>query len=111
MAITKKMRAKLKKNKMDLVYDIVCKNMDKLDNMMNKASKDIRATDSNTSSHILSSQIIRHLAANMAHYYDVNKVRELFQEILDEESTHAVIKAKQDRENCTLDTPKGRRYN
>ena len=47
----------------------------------------------------------------MANYYDVNKVRELFQEILDEESTHAVIKAKQDRENCTLDTPKGRRYN
>ena len=111
MAITKKMRAKLKKNKMDLVYDIVCKNMNKLDNMMNKASKDIRATDSNISSHILSSQIIRHLAANMANFYDVNKVRELFQEILDEESTHAVIKAKQDRENCILDTPKGRRYN
>ena len=102
MAITKKMRAKLKKNKMDLVYDIVCKNMDKLDKMMNKASKDIRATDSNTSSHILSSQMIRHLAANMASYYDVNKVRELFQEILDEESTHAVIKAKQDREEAVL---------
>ena len=49
MAITKKMRAKLKKNKMDLVYDIVCKNMDKLDNMMYKASKDMGATDSNTS--------------------------------------------------------------
>ena len=100
-----------KKNKMDLVFDIVCENMDKLDKMMNKAAKDIRATDSNTSSHILSSQIIRHLAANMANFYDVNKVRELFQEILDEESTHAVIKAKEDRENCTLDTPKGRRCN
>jgi len=111
MAITKKMRAKLKKNRMDVVYDIVCKNMDKLDNMMNKASKEIRATDSNTTSHILSSQIIRHLAANMAQYYDINKVRELFQDILDEESTRAIIKAKQDRENCTLDEPKGRRYN
>ena len=100
-----------KKNKMDLVFDIVCENMNKLDKMMNKAAKDIRATDSNTSSHILSSQIIRHLAANMANFYDVNKVKELFQEILDEESTHAVIKAKEDRENCTLDTPKGRRCN
>ncbi len=100
-----------KKNKMDLVFDIVCENMDKLDKMMNKAAKDIRATDSNTSSHILSSQIIRHLAANMANFYDVNKVRELFQEILDEESTHAVIKAKEDRENCTLDEPKGNSLN
>ena len=100
-----------KKNKMDLVFDIVCENMNKLDKMMNKAAKDIRATDSNTSSHILSSQIIRHLAANMANFYDVNKVRELFQEILDEESTHAVIKAKEDRENCTLDEPKGNSLN
>lgn len=48
--------------------------------------------------------MIRFLATNMASYYDINKVRELFQDILDEESTHAVIKAKQDRENCTLDT-------
>ncbi len=103
--------AKKRKNKMDLVYDIVCKNMGKLDRIMNKASKEIRATDSNTSSHILSSQMIRHLAANMVNYYDVNKVRELFQEILDEESTHAVIKAKEDRENCTLDSPKGSRLN
>jgi len=111
MAITKKMREKLKKNKMDVVYDIVCKNMDKLDNMMNKASKEIRATDSNTTSHILSSQIIRHLSANMAQYYDINKVRELFQDILDEESTRAIIKAKQDRENCILDEPKGNSLN
>jgi hypothetical protein len=55
--------------------------------------------------------MIRFLSANMANYYDINKVRELFQDILDEESTHAVIKAKQDRENCTLDAPKRSRLN
>ena len=105
------MAKKKKKNKMDKTWDIVDDYMKKFDKMMNKASKEIRNADTGCSGHILSSLIIRHISTNMAHYYDVNKVRELFQEILDEESTHAVIKAKEDREKCTLDEPKGNRLN
>jgi hypothetical protein len=103
--------AKKKKNKMDRTWDIVDDYMKKFEKMMNKASKDIKKADVGCSSHVLGSVMIRFISTNMANYYDINKVRELFQDILDEESTHAVIKAKEDRENCTLDAPKSRRYN
>ena len=105
------MAKKRKRNKMDVTWDIVDDYMKKFEKMMNKASKEIRKADVGCSSHILSSTMIRFISSNMANYYDVNKVRELFQEILDEESTHAVIKAKEDRENCTLDAPKRSRLN
>ena len=105
------MAKKRKRNKMDVTWDIVDDYMKKFEKMMNKASKEIKKADISCSSHILGSTMIRFLSANMANYYDINKVRELFQDILDEESTHAVIKAKQDRENCTLDAPKRSRLN
>jgi len=76
--------------------------MAQFDKLMNNASDDINKLDYGCSSHVISSLIIRHCSAQMTRYYDVMKIRELFQEILDEESTAAVIKAKSDREEAVL---------
>ena len=96
------MRKKKVSKKEDKLHKIVNKYMTQFDKMMNNASNDINKLDYGCSSHVLSSLIIRHCAAQMTRYYDVIKVKETFQEILDEESTHAVIKAKQDREEAVL---------
>ena len=96
------MRKKKVSKKEDKLHKIVNKYMTEFDKMMNNASNDINKLDYGCSSHVLSSLIIRHCAAQMTRYYDVIKVKEIFQEILDEESTAAVIKAKSDREEAVL---------
>ena len=88
--------------KEDKLHKIVDKYMKQFDKLMNNASNDINKLDYGCSSHVISSLIIRHCSAQMTRYYDVMKIRELFQEILDEESTAAVIKAKSDREEAVI---------
>ena len=88
--------------KEDKLHKIVNKYMKQFDKMMNNASNEIDKLDYGCSSHVLSSLIIRHCSAQMTRYYDVIKVKDIFQEILDEESTAAVIKAKSDREEAVL---------
>tara|TARA_A100000172_G_scaffold80700_1_gene71008 strand:+ start:960 stop:1253 length:294 start_codon:yes stop_codon:yes gene_type:complete len=96
------MRKKKVNKKEDKLHKIVDKYMKQFDKLMNNASDDINKLDYGCSSHVISSIIIRHCSAQMTRYYDVMKIRELFQEILDEESTAAVIKAKSDREEAVL---------
>ena len=96
------MAKKKRRNKRKDLHAITGKYMKKFDNLMNAASKEIRKGDFGCSSHVLSSLVIRHCSYNMTRYYDVLKVRDLFQDILDEESTYAVVKAKADREEATL---------
>ena len=98
------MRKKKVSNKVkeDKLHKLVNKYMTQFDKMMNNASNDINKLDYGCSSHVLSSLIIRHCSAQMTRYYDVIKVKDIFQEILDEESTAAVIKAKSDREEAVL---------
>mgnify|MGYP003112121437 FL=1 len=96
------MRKKKVNKKEDKLHKIVDKYMKQFDKLMNNASNDINKLDYGCSSHVISSLIIRHCSSNMTRYYDVIKIKELFQEILDEESTAAVIKAKSDREEAVL---------
>jgi len=96
------MRKKKVNKKEDKLHKIVDKYMKQFDKLMNNASDDINKLDYGCSSHVISSLIIRHCSSNMTRYYDVIKIKELFQEILDEESTAAVIKAKSDREEAVL---------
>jgi hypothetical protein len=96
------MRKKKVNKKEDKLHKIVDKYMKQFDKLMNNASNDINKLDYGCSSHVISSLIIRHCSAQMTRYYDVMKIRELFQEILDEESTAAVIKAKSDREEAVI---------
>ena len=95
-------KKKVNKKREDKLHKIVYKYMTQFDKMMNNASNDINQLDYGCSSHVLSSLIIRHCSRQMTRYYDVIKIKELFQEILDEESTAAVIKAKSDREEVAL---------
>ena len=88
--------------KEDKLYKIIGKYMTQFDNMMSNASNDIDKLDFGCSGHVLSSLIIKHCSRQMTRYYDVMKIKELFQDILDEESTAAVIKAKSDREEVAL---------
>jgi hypothetical protein len=96
------MRKKKVNKKEDKLHKIVDKYMKQFDKLMNNASNDINKLDYGCSSHVISSIIIRHCSAQMTRYYDVMKIKELFQEILDEESTAAVIKAKSDREEAVI---------
>ena len=96
------MRKKKVNKKEDKLHKIVDKYMKQFDKLMNNASNDINKLDYGCSSHVISSLIIRHCSSNMTRYYDVIKIKELFQEILDEESTAAVIKAKSDREEAVI---------
>lgn len=96
------MRKKKVNKKEDKLHKIVDKYMKQFDKLMNNASDDINKLDYGCSSHVISSLIIRYCSSNMTRYYDVMKVKELFQEILDEESTAAVIKAKSDREEAVI---------
>ena len=96
------MRKKKVNKKEDKLHKIVDKYMKQFDKLMNNASDDINKLDYGCSSHVISSIIIRHCSAQMTRYYDVIKIKELFQEILDEESTAAVIKAKSDREEAVI---------
>tara|TARA_R110002012_G_scaffold32526_1_gene95915 strand:+ start:632 stop:940 length:309 start_codon:yes stop_codon:yes gene_type:complete len=98
----KKVNKKKYNYKEDKLHKIVDKYMKQFDKLMNNASNDINKLDYGCSSHVISSLIIRHCSAQMTRYYDVMKIRELFQEILDEESTAAVIKAKSDREEAVI---------
>ena len=98
----KKVNKKAWSYKEDKLHKIVDKYMKQFDKLMNNASNDINKLDYGCSSHVISSLIIRHCSAQMTRYYDVMKIRELFQEILDEESTAAVIKAKSDREEAVI---------
>lgn len=90
------------KSKMDAVWEVVSSNMKSLDKMMVEASDEIRDINADCSSHILSSMMIRQLAHQMARYYDVLKIKELFQEILDEESKAALEIAKENRARIKL---------
>ena len=53
--------------------------------------------------HALSSQIVKHIATNMADYYGTTEqVINTFQTALEEEANHRYIHAKAEREEATI---------
>ena len=86
---------------------IVAKYMMQFDKLMTAASKEIgkhkHDCGHDVSVHILSHFMIDHLASNVTTYYGtINKVRDMFQETLDNIAGERVINAKHERENITL---------
>ena len=74
---------------------------------MTNASKEIgkhkHDCGHDVSVHILSHFMIDHLASNVTTYYGtINKIRDMFQETLDNIASERVINAKHERENITL---------
>ena len=97
------MRKKSDKN----LQKIIAKYMKQFDKLMTTASKEIgkhkHDCGHDVSVHILSHFMIDHLATNVTNYYGtINKVRDIFQETLDNIASERVINAKHERENITL---------
>ena len=93
---TKKIRDQI------LVY-FIDRHMSKFDRLMNKASKELESLGMGCSIHALSSQMVKHIATNMADYYGTTeKVKETFQTALDEEVNHRYIHAKAEREEAYI---------
>ena len=98
--LTKKQTKKIKDQ---IIIDFIDKHMSKFDRLMNNATKEIKRLDVGCSIHALSSQIVKHIATNMADYYGTTeKVRDTFQTALDEEVNHRYIHAKAEREEATI---------
>jgi hypothetical protein len=98
--LTKKQTKKIKDQ---IIIDFIDKHMSKFDRLMNKASKELSTMGLGCSVHALSSQIVKHIAMNMADYYGTTeKVRDTFQRALDEEANHRYIEAKMDKEEAQL---------
>ena len=92
-----------KKIKDQIIIDFIDRHMSKFDKLMNKASKELSTMGLGCSIHALSSQIVKHIATNMADYYGTTeKVRDTFQRALEEEANHRYIHAKMDREEATI---------
>jgi hypothetical protein len=95
-----------KKNDKNL-QKIIAKYMKQFDKLMTAASKDIgkhkHDCGHDVSVHILSHFMIDHLASNVTNYYGtIEKVKDMFQETLDNIANARVINAKAERENITL---------
>ena len=98
--LTKKQTKKIKDQ---IIIDFIDKHMSKFDRLMNNATKEIKRLDVGCSIHALSSQIVKHIATNMADYYGTTeKVRDTFQTALEEEANHRYIHAKAEREEATI---------
>ncbi len=98
--LTKKQTKKIKDQ---ILIDFIDRHMSKFDRLMNKASKELKTMGLECSVHALSSQMVKHIATNMADYYGTTeKVRDTFQTALDEEVNHRYIHAKAERENATI---------
>ena len=98
--LTKKQTKKIKDQ---ILIDFIDRHMSKFDRLMNKASKELETMGLGCSVHALSSQIVKHIAGNMADYYGTTeKVRDTFQRALEEEANHRYIHAKMDREEATI---------
>ena len=92
-----------KKIKDQILIDFIDRHMSKFDKLMNKASKELETMGLGCSIHALSSQIVKHIATNMADYYGTTeKVKDTFQRALDEEVNHRYIHAKAEREEATI---------
>ena len=98
--LTKKQTKKIKDQ---ILIDFIDRHMSKFDRLMNKASKELSTMGLGCSVHALSSQIVKHIATNMADYYGTTeKVRDTFQRALEEEANHRYIEAKAEREEATI---------
>ena len=92
-----------KKIKDQIIIDFIDRHMSKFDRLMNKASKELETMGLGCSIHALSSQIVKHIATNMADYYGTTeKVKDTFQRALEEEANHRYIHAKMDREEANI---------
>ena len=98
--LTKKQTKKIRDQ---ILVDFIDRYMSKFDRLMNKASKELGTLGLKCSIHALSSQIVKHIAGNMADYYGTTeKVKDTFQRALEEEANHRYIHAKMDREEATI---------
>ena len=98
--LTKKQTKKIKDQ---ILIDFIDRHMSKFDRLMNKASKELKTMGLECSVHALSSQIVKHIATNMADYYGTTeKVKDTFQTALEEEANHRYIEAKAEREEATI---------
>ena len=98
--LTKKQTKKIRDQ---IIIDFLDRHMSKFDRLMNNASKELGTLGLKCSIHALSSQIVKHIATNMADYYGTTeKVKDTFQRALEEEANHRYIHAKMDREEATI---------
>ena len=98
--LTKKQTKKIRDQ---ILVDFIDRHMSKFDRLMNKASKELLTMGLKCSIHALSSQVVKHIATNMADYYGTTeKVKETFQRALEEEANHRYIHAKMDREEANI---------
>ena len=96
-------KRKTKKIKDQIIIDFIDRHMSKFDRLMNKASKELKSLGMGCSIHALSSQMVKHIATNMADYYGTTeKVRDTFQSALEEEASHRYIRAKAEREEAYI---------
>jgi len=98
--LTKKQTKKIRDQ---IIIDFLDRHMSKFDRLMNNASKELGTLGLKCSIHALSSQIVKHIATNMADYYGTTeKVKDTFQRALEEEANHRYIEAKSEREGAQL---------
>ena len=98
--LTKKQTKKIRDQ---ILVDFIDRHMSKFDRLMNKASKELSTMGLKCSIHALSSQMVKHIATNMADYYGTTeKVKETFQRALDEEVNHRYIHAKAEKEEAYI---------
>ena len=98
--LTKKQTKKIRDQ---IIIDFLDRHMSKFDRLMNNASKELGTLGLKCSIHALSSQIVKHIAENMADYYGTTeKVKDTFQRALEEEANHRYIHAKSEREGAQL---------
>ena len=96
--LTKKQTKKIKDQ---IIIDFIDRHMSKFDKLMNNATKELKNLDVGCSIHALSSQIVKHIASNMADYYgNTEKVKYTFQKALEEEADHRYIEAKMNKEEA-----------
>ncbi len=99
----KHMKKQTKKIRDQILVDFIDRHMSKFDRLMNKASKELSTMGLKCSIHALSSQMVKHIATNMADYYGTTeKVKETFQTALEEEVNHRYIHAKAEREEAYI---------
>ena len=98
--LTKKQTKKIRDQ---IIIDFLDRHMSKFDRLINKACKELETMGLGCSIHALSSQIVKHIATNMADYYGTTeKVKDTFQTALEEEANHRYIHAKSEREEAQL---------
>ena len=98
--LTKKQTKKIRDQ---ILVDFIDRHMSKFDRLMNTASKELKTMGLKCSIHALSSQMVKHIATNMADYYGTTeKVRDTFQRALEEEASHRYIRAKAEREEAYI---------